>query len=129
MAEEKQFEEDIRGWLDELAELRDQRRRLEDSRASALCRVIPAEVQEAIDEVEAEFAPKFEAIDEAARELEGRIKAATKSLGKTVKGTTLQAVLNIRTIVDTKALMGYAAAHPEVLAFCEQRQYVSIRRA
>ncbi|HIP96538.1 MAG TPA: hypothetical protein EYH32_04905 [Anaerolineae bacterium] len=122
-----QFEETIAAWLDELAELREQMRRLKDDRASALCRIIPAEVQEAIDDVEAEFAPKFEAVDRAARELEARIKAATRSLGKTVQGTRLQAVFQTRTSWDNRALNGYAAAHPEVLRFRRQTKSVSIR--
>jgi len=61
--------------------------------------------------------------------MEDNIKERVLLAGETVSGSVLKAVFNKgRTKWDTKALDGYAKAHPELLEFrSEGKPYVSIR--
>lgn len=64
-------------------------------------------------------------------QLEYDIKVATLEYGESVKGATLRAQFTRgRVSWNTKGLVGYAVANPEVLAFRKQgAAYVSIRKA
>ncbi len=128
MTAEAAFEEEIRRLLDELAEiqasldaLRLEKERLRES-------IIPAEVRAALEELEAEFAPKEEEAVRKEQALRKRVVEMVKSLGHTVKGAHLQAVFSMRTSWDSKRLEGFAKAHPEILAFRTQKPSVSIRK-
>ena len=61
--------------------------------------------------------------------LENEIKASVKDRGESVKGTFLRAIFNRgRVSWNTKGLVGYSVANPEILAFRKQgRPYVSLR--
>lgn len=63
--------------------------------------------------------------------LTDKIKTAVLKHGQTIKGNRLQAVWNKgRTSWDTKGLIGFAAAHPEMKEFrSEGDPTVSIRKA
>lgn len=77
---------------------------------------IPAEVQQRLDEIEAEFSGKLEALTANLATLEAEIKAEVIAGGATVKADFYQAVYaKGRTSWDTKSLDGYAVAHPEIL--------------
>ncbi len=81
-------------------------------------RAIMAFVQADLDALEAEYTPAFVVADERATALSAEAKAAVLALGATVKGTNLQAVyMRGRQSWDSKALGGYAAAHPEIMQF------------
>lgn len=115
--------------LDALAKARLERDELTDEIEAMIKAVIPPEVQERIDAIEAELSPKISAIIENVSNMESNIKERVLLEGETVKGSVLQAIYNKgRTSWDTKALDGYAKAHPELLEFrSEGKPYVSIR--
>lgn len=70
-----------------------------------------ASVREALEDIDAEFKP---AMDAARETVEQYVLAS----GKSVKAGGLHAIVMAgRTSWDTKALDGYAVAHPEVLKF------------
>ena len=91
---------------------------------------IPADIQAILDEVEAEFSPKQEAISAEISEIEAAVKASVLSSGETAKGGALQAVWSKgRVSWDTKSLDGYLKAHPELEEFRKQGEpSVSIRK-
>lgn len=118
---------DIVTLLDELAEIKAQADLLRIDQQKAIDGVLTPEIKAQVAGVEAEFAPALDTAAERSADLEKRIKTATTALGESVKGTRLQAVFSIRTSWDTKALNGFAAAHPEIEPFRKTSQSVSIR--
>lgn len=79
-----------------------------------------AKVQAELDAIGAEFNPRLTEAGSKIGLIEAEIKLAVSELGKSIKGTRLQAVYSKgRTSWDTDKLTGYAAAHPEVLEFCK----------
>jgi len=104
--------------LDALAEMQaerdllasDKQRMIEDA-------ISPAEVVKALAD-EAEFAMKGEGLQANITELDAAVKAQVLAHGDKVRGMHLQAVWTKgRVSWDTKALDGYAAAHPEIAQF------------
>lgn len=91
---------------------------------------IPAEVQNILDEIEAEYAPKQDAIGAEILALEAQVKSTVLEAGETAKGGSLQAVFTKGRISwDTKALDGYAKANPAIVEFRKQGEpSVSIRK-
>lgn len=91
---------------------------------------IPAEVQAILDEIEAEFAPKQEALSAEIEQLEQAVKADVLETGETAKGGSLQAVYTKgRVSWDTRALDGYAKANPAIAEYRKQGDpSVSIRK-
>lgn len=91
---------------------------------------IPAETQAILDEIEAEFSPKQEAIGNEIAELEAQVKSLVLESGETAKGGSLQAVYaKGRVSWDTKALDGYAKANPAISEYRKQGDpSVSIRK-
>lgn len=80
--------------------------------------ILTPEIKAKIAEIEAEFEPKLSAIQSHKSELETAIKQVVIAEGATVKGDYHQFVYTKgRVSWDTKALDGYAAAHPEILQF------------
>ena len=79
---------------------------------------IMAKVQYELDAVSAEFTPRLTAASDKFTALEAQIKDTVKAQGKSEKGDRWQFVYaKGRTSWDTKALDGYAAAHPEIEQF------------
>ncbi len=75
-------------------------------------------VQDDLDALEAETTPALAEIQNAINDISAEIKAAVASGGQSVKGGRFQAVYTKgRVSWDTKALDGYAAAHPEIQQF------------
>ena len=93
--------------------------------------VIPPEIKDKLAEIDAEFAQKSESIQAKKTELEAEIKAEVLEAGRSVKGTYHSFVWSKpRVSWDTKALDGYAAAHPEIQQFrVEGSPSVSVRKA
>lgn len=120
--------ESIVTMLDELAEIRAAADVARLSRDAARDLVL-APVREALNAVEMEFAPQIAAAQDRATEIEALVKSAVVRHGASIKGTSLQAVYSKpRVSWDTKALDGYAVAHPELLGLrTEGQPSVSIR--
>lgn len=97
----------------------------EDMRAE-----IMAPVKQQLTDLDAEFAPMFEAVNEQIAATTEQVKAAVIANGASVKGAHLQAVYaKGRTSWDSRGLDGYAVAHPEINAFRSVGQpSVSIRK-
>lgn len=97
---------------------------LEQKRKSIL-----APVQEELDALEVEYEPMLEAVEARLSALSEQIKALVVERGETVRGENVMAVYTkARVMWDTDRLDGYAAAHPEIMAFRKPgRPSVSIR--
>ena len=80
--------------------------------------VIPQEVRDEIDAIEAEIDPELEELDAAIKAMGDELKRLVAATGEKVVGQRFQVVyVRPRPRWDTKALEGYAAAHPELFAF------------
>jgi len=93
--------------------------------------ILTPEIKEKLAEIEAEFQPKIEQLSQEKSALESEIKMEVLEAGRTVKGTYHSFVFSKpRVSWDTKALDGYAAAHPEIAQFrTEGSPSVSVRKA
>lgn len=80
--------------------------------------LIPPEVKAAMADVDAEFDPQIEALNERNKTLVDTIKGAVLESKATIAGDYNKAVYTHgRVTWDTKGLDGYALAHPEILVF------------
>lgn len=105
----------------------DTREALNAEQQALIDSVLTPEILAKVGEIKAEFAPKFEALENDTAYLEKKqeaetltedIKAEVIAAGETVKGSCLMAVYaKGRVSWDTKALDGYCVAHPEVEQF------------
>lgn len=121
---------EIRRKLDELARLKAKQTTMaEPHRAKIDAMMEP--FREQIKAIEATIADKSAELSVEIAMLEDEIKAATIEYGESIKGTFLRAQYSRgRVSWNTKGLVGYGAAHPEVLQFRKQgKPYVSIRGA
>ena len=116
--------------LDELAELYAQRDLETIDKQRLIDAVITAEIKAKIAEIEAEFSGKGEAVSEKINALEAEVKELVKQAGKSVKGQFLHAVFTKgRVTLDSKALDGYAKAHPELSEYRKEGEpSVSLRK-
>ena len=117
--------------LDALDELQQQLILLGADKQALIDQVLTPDIRRKLDEIENEFADKSQTVSAKIAELESAIKAGVIDCGATVKGKYLMAVFTKgRVSWDTKALDGYAAAHPEVAQFRKEgAPSVSIRKA
>ena len=80
--------------------------------------ILTEEVQAQLAEIEAERAETIKSVAAGIETLREQIKMAVLANGSTVKGSMFQAVyVKGRDSWDTKALDGYATAHPEIMPF------------
>ena len=80
--------------------------------------VLTPEIKEKLAEIDAEFDPKVDELAQQKSMLEAEIKQEILEAGRTIKGTFHSFVWSKpRVSWDTKALDGYAAAHPEIQVF------------
>lgn len=93
--------------------------------------VLTPEIKEKLAEIDAEFDPKADELSQQKSMLEAEIKAEVLQAGRTIKGTFHSFVWSKpRVSWDTKALDGYALAHPEIAQFrTEGSPSVSVRKA
>ena len=93
--------------------------------------VLTPEIKEKLAEIDAEFDGKIEQISQEKSQLEAEIKQEVLDAGRTVKGTFHMFTWSKpRVSWDTKALDGYALAHPEIVQFrAEGAPSVSVRKA
>jgi hypothetical protein len=116
--------------LDQLANFRAQQDVLNLQKRELIDQILTEEIKARLEEIEAEFATRMEAVDENIALLEEEIRAEVIQHGATVKGTFLRAVWNKgRVSWDTRGIERYAQSHPEVLDFRKQGSpYVSITK-
>jgi len=115
--------------LDQLADFKSQRDLIDLQKVESMDAAFPEELRQILKDIEAEFAGRMEVVNEKIAALEKEIKDDVLEHGETVKGNFLMAVYNKgRVSWNTKALEGYAVAHPEVAAFRKEgNPSVSIR--
>lgn len=116
--------------LDQLANFQAQRDVFELEKQALMDQLIPPEIKARIEEIEAEFAGKREAVDANIHLLEAEIREEVLRQGKSVKSTFLRVVYQPgRVTWDTKSLDSYARARPEILQFRKQGEpFVSIQK-
>ena len=80
--------------------------------------ILTPEIKEQLAEVEAEFAPKVEALRAENEQLAAQIREQVLEFGTTVSGDFHQAVYTKpRVSWDNRSLAGYSIDHPEIMAF------------
>ena len=104
---------------------------IETQKQALIERVLTPEIKDLLAEIDAEFDPKIAELNQTKAILEAQIKAQVLEAGRTIKGTYHSFVWSKpRVSWDTKALDGYAAAHPEIQQFrIEGSPSVSVRKA
>lgn len=104
--------------LNRIADLKSGIALVESDKQALIDSILTPEIKAKLAEIDAEFAGKTESLNQEMAFLEGEVKQEVVSGGATVKGTFLMAVFNKgRVSWDTKALDGYATAHPEIEQF------------
>jgi hypothetical protein len=115
--------------LEQLKELDAHREIIRLDKQAAINSVLTDEIKTQLRAIDAEFDPITENINNTVGVIEAEIKEAVLSHGVTVKGAYTAIYANGRVSWDTKALDGYAAAHPEIERFkTTGSPSVSIRR-
>lgn len=115
--------------LEKLTEVEDQlalaRLDYDELKEKALTPKVRAE----LEAIEAEMQPRIDNGESLVRTLKMDIKEMVVRARETVKGGRLQAVyMSGRKSIDTKGLLGYAVAHPEVQSFItDNKPSVSFR--
>lgn len=115
--------------LNKLANLKSAVDVLNLNKQSLIDSVLTPEIKQKLTEIDTEFAPQFEAINEKISEFEQEIKVEVVQAGETVKGDHLMAVFNKgRVSWDGKGLDGVLALIPEIGRFRKEGEpSVSIR--
>jgi hypothetical protein len=104
--------------LDKLADLQAHRDVLALQKQEIVDQVLTPEIKEKLLEIDAEFGDKLESVNTNIAELEQETKKAVIEMGETIRGQFIMAVwAKGRISWDTKALDGFATAHPEILQF------------
>ena len=104
--------------LDRLAELDAQRDLILVDKEALKESIIPAEIKQQLRDVDAEYDPKLEAISQERAQLEAEVRNNVMVSGESVVGEIYRAsYVKGRVSWDTKALDGYAVAHPEIAQF------------
>ncbi len=104
---------DIQERLDQLADWQAKRDVLNMSKQDMIDEILTNEIREQLASIEAEFMPKFTALEENIAELTEQIKRDVLINGATVKGSFLMAVYNKgRVSWDSKQLEGMMAIIP-----------------
>lgn len=114
--------------LDQLANFMAQRDVLNLQKKELIDQVLTPEIRARLEEIEAEFAGKLEAVDANVATLEEEIRQEALRYGSSVKGTFLRVVWHKgRVSWDNKSLDVYAEMHPEIITFRKEgNPYVSI---
>lgn len=104
--------------LDRLAELDAHRDTILVDVEALKQQIIPAEVKQQLRDIDEEYDSKLEAISQERSQLELEVRDEVMVAGESVKGNVYRAsYVEGRTSWDTKALDGYAVAHPEIAQF------------
>lgn len=116
--------------LEKLTEAYAQRDLLNIDHQQARDDAIPEEVEAALADIDAEFSPKFDAVNATISKLEEEAKVAVLKAGESVKGGALQGIYSKgRVSWDSKKLDGLMIVLPELgEARKEGEPSVSIRK-
>ncbi|HLE15272.1 MAG TPA: hypothetical protein VI776_11025 [Anaerolineales bacterium] len=116
--------------LDQLANYRAEREVLGFQKQELIDQVLTPEIKARLEEIEAEFSDRFEAVDQRTQALEEEVRAEVIRHGGSVKGTFLRAIWHRgRVTWDASGMDRYADAHPEILRFRKQGDpFVSITK-
>ena len=122
---------DIYGKIEKYSDLAFGIDAISQEKQALIDQVLTPEIKEKLAEIDAEFDPKVDEIAQQKSMLEAEIKQEILQAGRTIKGTYHSFVWSKpRVSWDTKALDGYAAAHPEIQQFrIEGSPSVSVRKA
>ena len=122
---------DIYGKIEQYSDLTFGIDSINQEKQALIDEVLTPEIKEKLAEIDAEFDPKVDEIAQQKSMLESEIKQEILEAGRTIKGTYHSFVWSKpRVSWDTKALDGYAAAHPEIAQFrTEGSPSVSVRKA
>lgn len=102
---------------------------LEADRQADLNLALPPEVKATLEAINRSYDERLKDLDDSISRLEAAIRVAVLAAGQTVKGVYTAVFNKGRVSWDTKALDGYAAAHPEIAQFKKAGDpSVSIRR-
>ena len=114
--------------LDQLANFMAQRDVLNLQKKELVDQVLTPEIRARLEEIEAEFSGKLEAVDANVERLEEEVRQEALRHGSSVKGTFLRAIWHKgRVSWDNKSLDVYAEMHPEIITFRKEgNPYVSI---
>lgn len=109
---------EIKELLEDLTNLRSRQEMVAIEKQVLMDELIGPELKTAIENLEHEFAKQEEEVNAKIMITEANIKTQVLERGTSVRSGNLQAVYNKgRVTWDTKALDGYAAAHPEIEPF------------
>jgi len=124
-------EQTIKQLLDNLAKAQDALAAVMAQKEALRNTVLTPEVQQALEDIDAEFLAPTEATTAIIAEAEAAVRAAVVEHGASVKNGILQAVYSApRVSYDSKALDGLLIAMPELAAFRkESAPSVSIRKS
>ena len=113
----------------QLSELDAQRELIRLDKQKAINTVLTDEVKAQLSAIDVEFDQMTQAVNDTVGVIETDIKLGVLAHGATVKGVYTAVYGKGRITWDTKALGGYAAAHPEIEQFKKTGSpSVSIRR-
>lgn len=107
----------IKTKLEQLKEMDAHREAIRLDKEAAISLILTDEIKAKLADVDAEFDLLTDALNETAKVLESEIKTAVLSHGATVKGVYMAVYSRGRVNWNTKALAGYAVAHPEIEKF------------
>lgn len=122
---------EVAAWLAEMADLEVGIDALRLQMEDEVAEIYPVELMAEVQIIRLRYEAGQKETQARIAELRDKIKAGVLVLGRTVKGVGAQAIwIKPRVSWDTKALSGYAAAHPEIDQFRKVgKPSVSIRRA
>ena len=122
---------EVAAWLTKMADLEAAMDVLRLQMVDEVEEIYPVEVMAEVEAIKLRFEVEQKATMDGIAGLREKIKAGVLLLGMTVKGEGAQAIwIKPRVSWDSRALTGYAAAHPEIERFRKVgRPSVSIRRA
>lgn len=103
--------------LEQLSEFDAQRNVIQMDKQAAIDTILTDEVKAQLAAIDAEFDPLTSAVGQTIRIIESEIKAAVLASEASVKGVYTASYVKGRVTWDSRALKGYAAAHPEIERF------------
>jgi len=124
--------------IEDLADLQDKidlfelqktvrQKELDEAKQALINSILTPEILKQVEEINLEFMPKYQALEAnddiellrgSKTMLEGELQEEIITLGKSVKGTRINAVYTKPRITwETDKLEGYAEAHPEIEKF------------
>lgn len=103
--------------LNQLFDLRSAKTALDLQKQDAIDKILTPEIKAQLQDIDAEYLEKYQAVDIKIADLEAEIKNDVLAAGETIKGEHMMAMfVKGRTTWDTKALEVYSLAHPEIAA-------------